>query len=153
MKILTIKNLKIMKTKITLFALFLIALGISVRVNAQDLIVTNNTSCAIVVTFSSVDQVTCTISSAGPTTVNPSTTVTLPGPLPNGVVYKAQGKVGSSACSVIDCSTNYTGCNPPSPCGGSSNTGTIPTTSCGTPAPYMTITAAPSGSNGTLVIN
>lgn len=139
--------------KITLFALLLIGLVISARVNAQDLVVTNNTSCAIDVTFSSVDQSTCTISTVGPTTVSASTTVTLPGPLPNGVIYKALGAVGANACSVWDCSKNSTGCNPPGTCTGASNTCTISTTLCGSTAPTLTLTSALVGSNATLVIN
>jgi len=102
-----------MKTKITLFALFLIGLVISVRVNAQDLVVTNNTSCAIDITFSSVDQINCNISTVGPITVNATTTVTIPGPLSNGVIYKALANVGANTCTVWDCSTNGALCTPP----------------------------------------
>ena len=144
-----------MKTKITLFALLLIGLVISVIVNAQDLVVTNNTTCSIDVTFSSVDQFTCNIASVGPTTVIAGTVVTIPGPLANGVIYKAQGKVGANACSVWDCSCNTSGaaCNPPGSCSGSSNTCTISNTLCGSTAPTLTLTCAPMGSNATLVIN
>jgi hypothetical protein len=141
-----------MKTKITLFALFLIGLVISVRVNAQDLVVTNRSICDVDVTFSSLDYSTCTIASSGPTTVNAGATVTLPGPLSGGFVYKAQGKIGLNACSVYDCTLNITpSCNPPGIY--TSVTCTIPTTACGSPAPTITLTAAPVGFNSTLVIN
>jgi len=102
--------------KITLFALLLIALGITAKVNAQSLIVTNNTAWAIDITFSALDLSTCNITAIGSVTVNASSTVTLSGPYSsNGIVYKAQGKIGSYTCSVIDCTynTNTPPCNPP----------------------------------------
>ena len=138
--------------KITLFALLLIGLVITARVNAQDLVVTNNSVCNVDVTFSSLDYSTCTIASSGPTTVNAGSTVTLPGPLSGGFVYKAQGKIGLNACSVYDCTFNIPpACAPPGTY--TSVTCTIPTTACGSPAPTITLTSAPAGSNSTLVIN
>jgi hypothetical protein len=141
--------------KITLFALLLIGLGITTKVNAQDLVVTNNTSCAIDITFSSVDQGgTCNIASVGPTTVNAYSTFTIPGPLANGVIYKAQGKVGPDYCNVWDGSTNGPpACTPPGSCAGLPNTCTISTTACGSKAPTLTLTSGGVGSNATLVIN
>ena len=139
--------------KITLFALLLIGLVMSAQVKAQDLVVTNNSVCDVDVTFSSLDYSTCTIASSLPTTVYAGTTVTLPGPLSGGFVYKAQGKIGLNTCSVYDCSLNLPPlvCTPPGTY--TSVTCTIPTTACGSPAPTITLTSKPVGVDSTLVIN